>query len=207
MDLDAYRELPIPPWLELSCPKCAYPLRGLPEHRCPECGLTFYIDDLITPLTPLRPPEITARTRPVPDLGLICGKCEYPLKGLPGDRCPECGEAFSLTDFVPPEPWGEVAGAATATEAVLMFSRLRSAGIPCLLEDAKGVQGAHAADVMVGGPAHKRLRVRRDYYLDALAALSSPIDEPGESWTCPGCSEEVPGNFDICWKCQRAREE
>jgi hypothetical protein len=27
----------------------------------------------------------------------------------------------------------------------------------------------------------------------------------GPAWTCPGCGEENPGNFEECWKCQRNR--
>lgn len=203
MDLDAYRSLPIPPWLDLNCPQCAYPLRGLPEHRCPECGAAFNIDELVTETTPLRPPEITARTRPVPHLGLECDGCGYPLRGLPGDQCPECGREFSLTDYIPPEPWGDVSGAASAAETLLMLSRLRSLGIPCMLTESKGAQGA---DVLIG-TAGKLLRVRRDYYLDALAAVTEAAEKPGESWLCPHCGERVPGNFEVCWKCQHGREE
>jgi len=204
MDLDAYRSLPIPQWLDLNCPKCAYPLRGLPEHRCPECGQAFDIDDLVTPSTPLRPPEITSRTRPVPDLGLACGQCDYPLRGLPGDRCPECGEPFDLEDAIPPEPWVEVTGGASSTETMLVFSHLRSLGIPCMLDDVAGSLGAKGADVILGD-TRKRLRVRRDYYLDALAAITDATKEPGLPWTCPNCSAEVPGNFEVCWKCQHSK--
>ncbi|HRR84538.1 MAG TPA: hypothetical protein P5316_05955 [Phycisphaerae bacterium] len=204
MDLGAYRSLPIPQWLDVNCPKCAYPLRGLPEHRCPECGAEFNIDELVTDTTPLRPPEITARTRPVPQLGLECNGCGYPLRGLPGDQCPECGREFSLTDYIPPEPWGEVAVGASATETMLIFSHLRSLGIPCMITEARGTLGARGTDVFLGGVS-KQLRVRRDYYLDALAAIAEATEKTGRPWTCPNCSEEVPGNFELCWKCQHGR--
>ena len=204
MDLEAYRSLPIPHWLDINCPKCAYPLRGLPEHRCPECGHAFIIDDLVKPSTPLRPPEITAHTRPVPDLGLTCRKCDNPLKGLPGDCCRECGQPFNLTDFIPPEPWGEVSGRATSTETLLIFSHLRSLGIPCTLDDMSAPLGTRGADVILGD-TRKLLRVRRDYYLDALAAITQATSQPGMPWICPHCREEVPGNFDICWKCQHPK--
>jgi hypothetical protein len=29
--------------------------------------------------------------------------------------------------------------------------------------------------------------------------------DSGPAWHCPQCGTNVPGNFDICWKCQRAR--
>jgi hypothetical protein len=31
---------------ELNCPLCGYDLRGLPEHRCPECGHAFDVAEL-----------------------------------------------------------------------------------------------------------------------------------------------------------------
>jgi hypothetical protein len=30
-------------------------------------------------------------------------------------------------------------------------------------------------------------------------------DADNSKWTCPHCHEENPGNFEECWKCQRAR--
>lgn len=47
MDFDA-DALPIPS-LGLRCRHCAYLLDQLPEHRCPECGWRFAIDDLLPP--------------------------------------------------------------------------------------------------------------------------------------------------------------
>jgi hypothetical protein len=201
MDVDAYRALPIPEWLGLNCPKCDYPLRGLPEYRCPECGLQFNIDDLVTPTTPLRLPNITAKTRPVPNLDLECRKCAYPLRGLPDDRCPECGETFDLEDFIPPGQWVEAPGSASLTESILLFSHLRSLGIPCLFEDLKGPLGIRGADVLLGNK-QVSLRVRRDYYFDAVDAVINAAEGSDTPWTCPNCSEKVPGNFDVCWKCQ-----
>ena len=43
IDLDA---LPTPD-LGLRCMKCGYPLGGLSEHRCPECGTKFEYSDFI----------------------------------------------------------------------------------------------------------------------------------------------------------------
>jgi len=204
MDLDAYRRLPIPDWLHLFCPRCEYPLRGLPEHRCPECGLRFEIDNLITPATPLRPPEITPATRPVPDLGLTCRNCDYPLRGLAADRCPQCGEAFDLAAFIPAEPWVEVAPGRSSTELSLIFMRLRAAGIPCArLDPNDPLESLFGSRGQAFGRAS--LRVRHDYYLDALHVLRTGPDPDAEPWTCPKCHETVPGNFEICWKCQSPR--
>ncbi len=206
MDLHAYRQLPIPEWLELSCPRCDYSLRGLPEHRCPECGLRFDIDDLVTSTTPLRPPEITPATRPVPDLGIDCGRCEQPLHGIDGNTCPVCGEPFDLADSIPPRLWADVSRGLDALQCELTFHRLRDAGIPCLYRRPNT-----ALDTALGAATSSfrtaALQVRRDYYLDALQALTT-FGRPGESpWTCPTCREEVPGNFDVCWNCQSARDE
>ncbi|MCG8403991.1 MAG: hypothetical protein MI923_02215 [Phycisphaerales bacterium] len=41
-------ELPVPD-LGLRCLGCRYRLVGLSEHRCPECGSTFTMDDYIPP--------------------------------------------------------------------------------------------------------------------------------------------------------------
>ncbi len=40
--------LPVPD-LGLRCRTCSYLLAGLPQHRCPECGNRFEIDDHIPP--------------------------------------------------------------------------------------------------------------------------------------------------------------
>ena len=35
---------------------------------------------------------------------------------------------------------------------------------------------------------------------------SDTAPDPGPSWTCLGCGEDNPGNFEECWKCQRIRK-
>jgi hypothetical protein len=204
MDLEAYRRLPISDWLGVLCPQCDYPLRGLPEHRCPECGLRFEIDDLITPATPLRPPEIAPDTRPVPDLGFACPKCESPLYGSAGNQCRNCGESFDLRDRIPTEPWIEIAPGQSSTVMRLLFLRLRAAGIPCAWPETdspiESLFGPRSLAYSGGS-----LRVRHDYYLDALHVLRSGPDPDVEPWICPKCHETVPGNFEICWSCRSAR--
>jgi predicted amidophosphoribosyltransferase len=201
MDLDAYRRLPIPEWLNASCPQCGYTLRGLPEHRCPECGLAFDIDDLIAPTTPLRPPDITPATRPVPELGLTCEHCDYPLRGLPGDRCPECGEPFDLAACIPSGEWVSLPAGANATEAQLIFHALRGEGIPCVFQ---AVPDTLTALYGIGGG--NVLRVPRAYYLDALHLVRRREATESPPWRCPACGEEVPGTFELCWKCQTPRD-
>jgi predicted amidophosphoribosyltransferase len=43
---------------------------------------------------------VLSRHRPIPDLGLVCPKCEYSLTGLTGNHCPECGSTFSLMNLL-----------------------------------------------------------------------------------------------------------
>lgn len=40
--------LPVPDF-GLKCKRCGYALAGLPEHRCPECGRTFTLDEYLPP--------------------------------------------------------------------------------------------------------------------------------------------------------------
>jgi hypothetical protein len=49
------------------CPRCGYPVRGLPGEVCPECGPRRVV------------PEGT------------CAKCGYDVSGVKGGVCPECG--------------------------------------------------------------------------------------------------------------------
>jgi predicted amidophosphoribosyltransferase len=48
--------------------------------------------------------------RPVLDFGLACPQCGYLLTGLMGNRCPECGEAFSVRDIIEDLESGRVLG-------------------------------------------------------------------------------------------------
>ncbi len=40
---------------------------------------------------------------PIPDWGLHCPNCRYPLVGLPSHRCPECGMELNMEALV--KPW------------------------------------------------------------------------------------------------------
>jgi hypothetical protein len=44
--------------------------------------------------------EIDLDRLPIPDWGLRCPTCRYPLQGLPSHRCPECGTAFDISQVV-----------------------------------------------------------------------------------------------------------
>ena len=47
--------------------------------------------------------EIDLNRLPIPDWGVLCSKCRYPLVGLPLHRCPECGTQFEMAELV--KPW------------------------------------------------------------------------------------------------------
>jgi predicted RNA-binding Zn-ribbon protein involved in translation (DUF1610 family) len=47
--------------------------------------------------------EIDLNSLPIPDWGLECPHCHYPLVGLPSHRCPECGTDFDMSEVV--KPW------------------------------------------------------------------------------------------------------
>ena len=32
-------------------------------------------------------------------------------------------------------------------------------------------------------------------------------EESGTDWLCPGCGEQIEGQFDACWKCGRSRSD
>lgn len=50
--------------------------------------------------------EIDLNGLPIPDWGLECPQCRYPLVGLPLHRCPECGTEFDMAEIV--KPWHRV---------------------------------------------------------------------------------------------------
>lgn len=39
-----------------------------------------------------------------------------------------------------------------------------------------------------------------------LLRLDLPVENAGESWTCPECGIDIEGNFSRCWKCGTAQE-
>ncbi|MBN1492209.1 MAG: hypothetical protein JXA69_20015 [Phycisphaerae bacterium] len=198
MDAPDPSRLPIPDWLNLGCPKCGYPLRGLPEHRCPECGLAFDLNTLLTPLVPFHPPDITPTTRPVPELGLACPACDDFLDGATGNQCPHCGARFDVQDFIPKGAWICVTGTESEFHRSFLCTRLANAGIP-FLEVRQSLQAMLGLGLASFGGSE--VLVPREYYLDALLVMSEPTDRGLSPWTCAACGEVVPGNFDVCWSC------
>ena len=78
--------------LELRCARCGHDLRSLSINAaCPTCTL------------PVRSSiRVDFAEREVPT---VCGSCGYDLRGLAGDRCPECGTALTECAVRPGPLW------------------------------------------------------------------------------------------------------
>lgn len=82
-----------------------------------------------------------------------------------------------------------------------------------ILDDAgiaNFIRNQHADGLTMGSGGgvmfNPTLCVTRDEdYKDAVLLLAHheyPVmEEGGEDWICPKCSEEVPGDFGACWNC------
>lgn len=46
-----------------------------------------------------------------------------------------------------------------------------------------------------------------DRAMEILGAIHNAPDSTAPNWNCPKCNEEVPGNFDSCWKCGKIPED
>ena len=87
------------------CPRCGrlfflvYGIFGSPFRRsCVHCGLRLSTKPQLSPAERKILEEWT--TNPdrsgIPDVGLFCETCQYPLAGLTSNKCPECGSVFEL---------------------------------------------------------------------------------------------------------------
>ncbi len=148
---------------------------------------------------------------PVPDLGLCCLQCGYGLAGLPSHRCPECGKTFTMDGHIPKGDF-----------PVVIFNGKEVRSLPEIMDLLRRYQIPFMevlgpADSMYGmlGATHRRSRigVMRSRYWEVIdlfrrRALDEPLpvveefDRP--DWTCPGCEEENPGSFEVCWNCGEA---
>ena len=162
-------------------------------------------------------PLLTGYELPVPDLGLHCRQCSYPLRGLPSHVCPECGTTFDPAALLGTEPALRVCPVESEVEYAHVKSVLEARGIPHLLETTD-VLGDTLKMRVASRRTVGRVTVPREYYFDALFWLrraaeadrsccsdeceQAPApDQTGSEWACPNCAEAVPAGFDMCWNC------
>lgn len=208
MDIDL-NQLPIPDW-NLQCPTCGYPVRGLPSHRCPECGTALEIPALVQPWTRLREPWFIGDELPIPDWGLECPVCDVPVAGLRAHQCLECGNDVRPALRPPGREWfvverNHLRGLIPSQLEIL----LQHEYIPYLASEERTVR-----EIYSGATWARRLRVPSEFYFDMLFVIQrelSTIAErrtaaPGPDWTCPACGETSPDHFAICWNCGAERD-
>lgn len=204
-DIDIHA-LPVPDF-GLTCPRCDYALMGLPEHRCPECGSVFNVEELIRPYTALRPPEITGRELPVPDLGLSCPDCDALLDGAPTHECPTCGRAFDMEEFCPSGRWVMAFSSPDSVKMTCAEMVLRQHLVPILYGDDELRKTFGALGSTRFGP---RIEVPRAFYFEARLILrretarAEAIHANGlaeQEVDCPKCGEGNPTTFEVCWNC------
>lgn len=199
----------MPDW-DLLCPTCRYPLKGLPAHRCPECGAALDIPAIVRPWSRLRPPQFTGEEEAFPDFGLHCGACAEPLAGAEHRECPHCQSPFNPREFVPRHEWFAVTAAMCGglpTQIVELI--LEQQYIPFVTHDHKTMFDIYMGSRSVGA----QMLVHREFYFDMLWHIRAKQTElaqrqaagSGKTWTCPACREEVPDHFDLCWSCQHER--
>ena len=204
-------QLPIPMW-DLRCPDCHYDLTGLPSHRCPECGLSFDIADVVQSWHRLRAPTFTGREQPVPDFGLECAKCDEPLVGSMGSVCGHCAAPLDLEKVRPTRKW-------------FTLDRMIRRGVPMDLIEALLVEEQvpyriekdQTAGEIFGFTTMDQVRIRvlSEFFFDFLHLVrireeeqQSDVERAAQDrWTCAECDEKNPGHFDLCWSCSEDRPD
>jgi rubrerythrin len=206
MEVDL-NQLPIPAW-GLNCPKCRYLLDGLPAHRCPECGTAFNVADLTGTWTHLRPPRFSGAELPIPDFGFTCRGCQQPVAGWTSRTCPTCSAVFDPAAERPDGAWFHADEEFCAPLLPPLVEMLAAANqIPYVLSEERSV-----AALYMGRLGPPRLMISTAFFFELLhlireesLRMAAGATVAPQEWTCPGCGESVPGNFDVCWSCQAAR--
>ena len=147
---------------------------------------------------------------------MFCLACNYPLDGLTGRYCPECGQPFDPDDASTfqrglPSPT-KLYAAGTAMEAQLLVAALEDHGIRAvvmgeLLGMARGdlpmTQETLPSVWVSRGDVERAMQIVQDF----VTQEHRPDEAEPQPWACPSCGEEVEGVFDVCWNCQTARPE
>jgi hypothetical protein len=152
---------------------------------------------------------------PLPDLGLRCRRCGYPLALVTQWKCPECGESFDLEDYIPPGAMPMlIAGGEQVRGEPEIRQLLDRYAIPVveLTDPVQGVFGGIMLPRFGRALPSPHIGVPRDRYFEAVDLIRRHrLGEPmppvpaarvaGPEWPCPECGEENPGSFEICWQC------
>lgn len=199
-------QLPMPNWF-LSCPACEYVLNGVSEHRCPECGITFKIEDVVQSWHRLREPVFDGSESPLPDFGLMCALCEKPLVGSRNQQCIHCDNKLRMElQDIPPDRWICLSPRFTAgMDDTLVEMIFQHDYIPYLLESGK-----QFSEAFLGArPIPRRAYIDRDFIFDALYAIHREynrlVAHGRYEWNCKQCNEENPHTFETCWQCGLTR--
>ena len=165
--------------------------------------------------------DFDLETGPLPDLGLKCKTCGYPLAGLHKCQCPECGRLFTLEEYIPPGPtprlYADGKPVRATQEVVELLGRYDIPWQP-LNEPSDGMFGGIP---LTKGQTTPAIGVSQSDYFFTVDLIRrqkqgeplppEPDDvtrlRPTVTWTCTSCGEENPGHFDICWSCQQPTED
>jgi len=157
-------------------------------------------------------------TLPVPDLGFGCRQCGYPLANLSEHRCPECGRAFTLEEYIPS---GQtpllIAGGEQVRATGQIIELFRTYQIPFVerpgpFEAVLGSLRLTRSEVSppIAVPRENYLEaidlIRRHTLGEAMPAAPSGVGRTGDprkdaDWQCEACGEWNPANFEVCWQC------
>lgn len=203
MEIDIH-QTPIPDW-GLECPRCRYALVGLPEHRCPECGLELVMSELVQPWTRLRPPRVTSADSPLPDVMLNCPRCSQSLTGAVHGKCPSCLAVVDVASMIPRQAWVAIQSddlaPLTASHAEHVFAEAYIPFVP--QQSAIGQLGS----LLTGGP-RAVLWVPREFWLEARSVIRAALLSVHEvrqsgaaDQACAACGESAPAHFELCWNC------
>lgn len=199
-------QIPIPDW-SLVCPRCEYPLRGLPSHRCPECGKSLDMNEIVRPWTRLRSPIFTGQEMPIPDFGLNCPVCRGALVGATTHHCPRCRTAIQMEEFRPSGRWFDAeTWCGSGLLSAQVETMLATLQIPHIRVQGRGTMDVFLARGSAGGVLYAATEFFFDF-LDALRCLRGALRRTtvAAPWDCRSCGEQVPGHFEICWNCESKR--
>jgi hypothetical protein len=91
-------------------------------------------------------------------------------------------------------------------EADTLRIRLAAAGIDAVIQ---GGEGFTALGQIGGAAGYPQLDVRSEDYDRAVAVLQADesASEHAKPWICSRCDERNEATFDLCWSCQKTRDE